>query len=107
MTYILVNGKMEKKMDKAHIYSTQQEWNSLDLSEQDKLSMANGCIQTAHYSKGILKIIFRKVQAYGIFKMETQLKEFTTKQKESIPSLQIRLNFHGKLPLTSLNIKNE
>jgi hypothetical protein len=35
-----------------------------------------------HFSKAALKIIFRKVKENGVSKMETQLKEFTIKQKE-------------------------
>ena len=69
--------------------------------------MENGCIQMAHFLKGISKIIFQKVQADGVFKMGTQLMEFITKQKELILSLQIRLNFLGKLPQILLNLWNE
>ena len=82
MIYIQVNGKTGKKMDKAHIYLIQQGWNSSDPLEQDKLFSENGCILMDHFSKVALKIIFRKEKENGVSKMETQLKEFTIKQKE-------------------------
>lgn len=93
--YTLANGKMETSTGKGHMYSSRQEWNSLENGQEDKSLAENGDTLTELSSLEPLITINQREKESGYLAMEMWLKVTTHRQRE-LKKLRMTSSCHGR-----------